>query len=245
MLLRACGLVVRGLTLTNRLLWSVRVMLWPGLFFASVYLVSLGMRSEMPTVAFNITYLSLAIVLAVLERVLPYERHWMALDDQVLPDFLHTLLTKGLVQMLVLMTAVIGVADIIAAEGGFWWPRALPLWSQVAIALVIVEFGLYWAHRLSQEWPVLWRFHAVHHSVERLWFFNTGRFHFVDTAVSLAFGQTLLLLAGAPKDVVIWTAMVTAFIGILTHCNVDMRTGLLDYVFNGHVRQRGVILWTA
>ncbi|MDF1792783.1 MAG: sterol desaturase family protein [Thalassobaculaceae bacterium] len=209
-----------------------RALLWPGLFFACLTAVGTGLASGAPAVAFNTTYLLLAAALAVLERLMPYERQWLASDDQLLPDLLHTVLTKGFVQVVVLMTAVIGVADVLAAEGGVWWPRAWPLALQVTLGLLVAEFGLYWAHRLSHEWPILWRFHAVHHSVERLWFFNTGRFHVVDTVVSLAFGQILLMLAGAPRDVVIWTGAATAFIGILTHCNVDMRTGWLDYVFN-------------
>lgn len=209
-----------------------RFLLWPGLFSICLLPLGFGLAVDSPALAFNLTYLGLAAALAVLERVLPYERQWLELDDQVLPDLLHTVLTKGFVQVVVLMTAVIGFADLIAADGGAWWPRSWPMAAQVVIGLIVVEFGLYWAHRLSHEWPFLWRFHAVHHSVERLWFFNTGRFHLVDTVVSLAFGQVLLLLAGAPGDVVIWTGAVTAYIGILTHCNVDMRTGWLDYVFN-------------
>ena len=210
----------------------VRSLLWPGLLALSLVPVGIGMATDAPALAFNATYLVLAATLALLERLMPYEDRWLKPDDQILPDLLHTVLTKGFVQVVVLMTAVIGFADLVAADGGAWWPRSWPMAIQVAAGLVVVEFGLYWAHRLSHEWPFLWRFHAVHHSVERLWFFNTGRFHLVDTVVSLAFGQTLLLLAGAPADVVIWTGAVTAFIGILTHCNVDMRTGWLDFVFN-------------
>ena len=78
----------------------------------------------------------------------------------------------------------------------------------------------------------MWRFHAVHHSVERLWFFNTGRFHLVDTLISIAASQPLLYLAGAPTSVFLWFSGVTAFIGILTHCNVEMRFGFLSYFFN-------------
>lgn len=108
------------------------------------------------------------------------------------------------------------------------WPVA----AQVALGLLVAELGLYWAHRLAHEWPVLWRFHAVHHSARRLWFFNTGRFHFVDTAVSILLSQPLLLLAGAPKEVFIWVSAITAFVGMLTHCNVAMRFGPLNYLFN-------------
>jgi sterol desaturase/sphingolipid hydroxylase (fatty acid hydroxylase superfamily) len=97
---------------------------------------------------------------------------------------------------------------------------------------VAAEFGLYWAHRLAHEWQWLWPFHAVHHSSKKLWFLNTGRFHFIDTLKSMVCATPILLLAGAPGDVIIWVSAITAFIGILTHCNVRMRFGWLNYIFN-------------
>lgn len=66
-----------------------------------------------------------------------------------------------------------------------------------------MEFGLYWAHRLAHRVHVVWRFHAIHHSVRRLWFFNTGRFHLVDTLWSLLLGLPLLWLVGVPGQIMI------------------------------------------
>lgn len=65
-----------------------------------------------------------------------------------------------------------------------------------------------------------------------MWFFNTGRFHLVDTVTSILLSQPLLFLAGAPSDIFIWVTSITAFIGMLTHCNVEMRFGPLNYIFN-------------
>jgi sterol desaturase/sphingolipid hydroxylase (fatty acid hydroxylase superfamily) len=42
----------------------------------------------------------------------------------------------------------------------------------------------------------------------------------------------LLVFAGAPGDIIIWVSAITAFIGILTHCNVRMQFGWLNYIFN-------------
>ena len=33
-------------------------------------------------------------------------------------------------------------------------------------------------------------------------------------------------------DAIIWVSAITAYIGILTHCNVDMECGWLNYIFN-------------
>jgi sterol desaturase/sphingolipid hydroxylase (fatty acid hydroxylase superfamily) len=91
--------------------------------------------------------------------------------------------------------------------------------------------SLYWPIARPMR-PVLWRFHAVHHSVTRLWFVNTGRFHFINTIISVAFGTGVALAAGVPKDILIWVSAITAYVGLLTHCNVEMRFGILNYLFN-------------
>ena len=112
------------------------------------------------------------------------------------------------------------------------WPAHWPLLPQVILGLVIAELGLYVAHRVAHEWPAFWRFHALHHSVTRLWVVNTGRFHIVDTCFKAVLGQIPLYLLGAPLPVFLWISAVTAVTGLLTHCNVVMRTGMLDWVFS-------------
>ncbi|MDR6904106.1 sterol desaturase/sphingolipid hydroxylase (fatty acid hydroxylase superfamily) [Rhizobium miluonense] len=77
-----------------------------------------------------------------------------------------------------------------------------------------------------------WRFHALHHSVIRLWVVNTGRFHIADSLFKVALSQLPIYLLGAPLQVFWWLGAITAFMGILTHCNVDMRTGIFDYIFS-------------
>jgi sterol desaturase/sphingolipid hydroxylase (fatty acid hydroxylase superfamily) len=103
---------------------------------------------------------------------------------------------------------------------------------QVSLALVVAEFALYWHHRIAHEWRPLWHFHAVHHSVKKLWWVNTGRFHFGDSLVSVGMTQPVLYLSGAPDAVLLWVGYVTMFIGVLTHCNVEMRFGPLSWLFN-------------
>ena len=162
-------------------------------------------------------------------------RHGTSNDGQTFANIGHTLPSKGVVQTVVIFSAVIGLASYVtpANEPGYGvWPRGWPMAIQVVMAIVVAEFGLYWAHRIAHEWKPLWRFHAVHHSVIRLWIVNTGRFHFVDSFKSIVVGMAILLALGAPMEVLIWLSAVTAFIGMLTHCNVDMRFGPLSWWFN-------------
>jgi sterol desaturase/sphingolipid hydroxylase (fatty acid hydroxylase superfamily) len=166
--------------------------------------------------------------LLLLERILPYRTAWSATDGQLRPDLSHTLLNKGLVQLIIVQLIALGLLG--TGTNTFVSDLRLPL--QVVIGLIVSEIGLYAAHRLAHEWPLLWRFHAVHHSVKKLWFVNTGRFHFVDSLASVAASVPFLFLSGISMDAIVWVSAITAYIGILTHCNVDMRCGWLNYVFN-------------
>ncbi len=207
-------------------------LLWPALFAGALAATWAGMQTEHEVLYFNLTYLALALAIGVLERLMPHERAWLDDDGQMGPDLAHTLLNKGVAQVIITATVFLGLSDALAPDGGGLWPTEWPSALQTVLGLVVMEAGLYWKHRLAHEWPLLWRFHAVHHSVARLWFFNTGRFHLVDTVTGLAVGMPVLLLLGAPHDVLVLCSAVTAIIGILTHSNVEMRGGWLDYVFN-------------
>lgn len=215
----------------NGLSWA----LWPCLVTICMTITGYGFLTGHPVIFFNIAYAFMAITLLYLERILPYESQWNEDDGQTFANIAHTLVSKGTVQTLIVFSAAIGLAGYVtpASEPGYgFWPRHWPIAVQVGLGVVIAEFGLYWAHRLAHEWLPLWRFHAIHHSVTRLWVINTGRFHFVDSLESIVLGMSLLLALGAPMEVLTWLSAITAFIGILTHCNVDMRFGPLSWVFN-------------
>lgn len=224
-----------------RLFPSVTVwLIWPGLLALCIFMMAALSVHWSAFAAFNAAYFVLILSLFALERVIPHEKAWNENDGQIFADIGHTLLTKGVVQGVLLFGGVIGLSDYISSLSGappqHWpltlWPRAWPIWGQIMLALVVAEFMLYWAHRIAHEWRPLWRFHAVHHSVKRLWIVNTGRFHFIDSLISVVLGSSVVLLLGAPMEIIIWLSAITAFIGMLTHCNVRMRFGPLSYVFN-------------
>lgn len=216
----------------NRLTIFIKHLLWPAIFLSAITIYWIGTKTNHPIFAYNIAYFSIAITLFFLERWLPYEQQWLKQDGQVLNDIGHTALTKGFSQLLATSAALLGLSELGPDTATGIWPDEWPLFFQVLLALIIGEFGLYWAHRTAHEWWPAWCWHAVHHSVTKLWFVNTGRFHIFDSLWKSLFALTLASIAGAPKDIVMWVLVITPFIGFLTHCNVDMRCGWLNWVFN-------------
>lgn len=208
---------------------------WPALMLICLGITTYAFSIGYPVIGFNIAYVFLIVSCIILERVMPHDREWTKPDGQNIASILHTLSSKGTVQMLFVFSGTIGMAgwmDESMARGYGIWPHDWPLWAQIPLALVAAEFALYWAHRFGHEVPLFWRFHSVHHSVTKLWFLNTGRFHFVDSLLSVVFAMLMLLALGAPMEMLKWVSAITAFIGLLTHCNIEMRFGVLSWVFN-------------
>jgi len=208
-------------------------LVWPVLFGLGMIGTGAAFASDHPLPWFVALYLSIALGIGVLERVMPHERLWLENDRESLNDIAHTLLNKGSVNVLVAVITMGAAALVVPAVPSRppLWPIDWPLFCQVPLGLIVAELGLYTAHRAAHAWRPLWLFHALHHSVTRLWVINTGRFHFVDTLSMIVLSQTPLYLLGAPLPVFLWVSAVTAFVGLLTHCNIDVRTGPLDRVF--------------
>lgn len=112
----------------------------------------------------------------------------------------------------------------------------LPPAARLLLAFVIGEIGFYWGHRLSHEIPWLWRFHAVHHRPEHVYFLVNTRAHPVDLVVTRLFGLAPLYLLGLAGPGVAGSATPVAVIllgtlwGFFIHSNVRIRLGLLEWV---------------
>ncbi len=221
--------------MTSLLRTAVAWTAWPGLLAGCIVATAAGFAAGRPMVAFYLAYAALTVVLLLLQRWMPHEAAWRERDGQLLPDLGHTLVSTGAVQGMLLFCGMIGIsvgATLLNGPAPGVWPHAWPMAAQVVLGLTVLEFVLYWAHRIAHEWPPAWHFHAVHHSVAKLWVVNNGRFHFVDAIKSVLPGIALLSLLGAPMDVLTWLSAVGAYIGMMTHCNVAMRFGVLSVVFN-------------
>src|SRR4029079_87228 len=81
------------------------------------------------------------------------------------------------------------------------WPHAWPIWAQVALMVLTVDLMRYWLHRALHQYDLLWRLHAVHHSVGRLYWLNTSRFHPIEKALQMMLDSLPFLLMGVRAEV--------------------------------------------
>lgn len=110
------------------------------------------------------------------------------------------------------------------------WPHASPIWIQAVLMVLAVDLLRYWLHRAAHENPTLWRLHAVHHSVEQLYWLNTARFHPLEKALQMMLDSVPFLLVGVDARVLSLYYLAYATNGFFQHCNIRLRYGALNYI---------------
>ncbi len=195
--------------------------------------------------ALDVLRLTIWLVLLVaifvpLERVFTLHpaRFWRAQTGVDLAwYFLNSLLPAAFIALpLSLLAELLHGAD----PGGYYTAVAsLPLWLKVILMLLVNDLGSYWYHRASHFYPVLWRFHAIHHSAEHVdWLVNT-RAHPIDMIFTRLAGLVPVYLLGlaqvtggrpdpAVALVVIFGTVWTFFI----HANIRWRLGPLEWILS-------------
>jgi len=130
------------------------------------------------------------------------------------------------------MTVTAWVVHSLAPGGLYAAMGAMPLWARFGAAMVVGELGSYWGHRWMHQVPVLWRFHAIHHSAEEIdWLVNT-RAHPVNLAFTRMCAFVPMYLLGLAQPLgnsldlvpVLVTVAGTVW-GFFIHSNVSWRFG--------------------
>jgi sterol desaturase/sphingolipid hydroxylase (fatty acid hydroxylase superfamily) len=179
----------------------------------------------------------LSLMFVPLERWLSVRRasvSWRVAARDVMLYFLNSLAPAAVLAVLMSVVAfaaqAVIPAAVAAALGG------LPLAARLALSLLIAETGFYWGHRLSHQIAWLWRFHAVHHQPEHLYFLVNTHAHPVDMIVTRLFGMTPLYVLGLAGPGVAGSAAPALVIvagtlwGFFIHSNLRVRLGPLEWV---------------
>ena len=115
---------------------------------------------------------------------------------------------------------------------------AFPLLPAIVLALLIPDFIWYWVHRFSHEgrgrfgeW--LWRMHVAHHLPQQVYLLMHGVAHPLNTIVVRVILTVPLFLLGFSAESLFIANLVVGLQGLVSHFNVDVRVGWVNYLLMG------------
>ncbi len=135
------------------------------------------------------------------------------------------------------MSVVLHVVRHFVPMSFFFAIAAWPIWVKACATMLVGETAYYWAHRMSHQIPLLWRFHAVHHSAEQLDFLVNTRAHPIDIVWSRMVMLTPIYALGLAtpvhfSDGAVATAVLLtgSMWGYFIHANVRWRLGPFEWL---------------
>ncbi len=166
----------------------------------------------------------------------PIERVFPRLPDQKVfrlgfrTDLAHFAVSHLLVQISMLLTILPATTLLrwAARPGLQLWVTDWPPWLQFIGAVILTDLCSYGIHRLFHEVPLLWRFHAIHHSSIALDWLAASRLHLVDIVITRAAAFVPLYVMGFdPLVIGAYLAFVSAH-AVFNHANVAWDLAALD-----------------
>lgn len=175
----------------------------------------------------------MVLVFVPLERLFALRREQRILRNLWQLDTIYLLLNAAIIGFglnLVLFGALMLTARIVPAQVQTW-VGAQPFWIQLPVLLLAADLGFYGVHRMFHKVPWLWKFHAVHHSIEEMDWLAAHRVHPLDQILTK--GASLLPVAalGFSAGPVAAYAAIYHWQSLFIHSNVKIGLGPLARIF--------------
>jgi sterol desaturase/sphingolipid hydroxylase (fatty acid hydroxylase superfamily) len=172
----------------------------------------------------------LALLFVPLERFFPRLPEQGPFRAGWTTDTVHFFMSHALVQVLSFLILLPAVT-----VSRFWTPtglaavvRGLPLGVQFLAAVLVADLAQYAVHRAFHQVPILWRFHAVHHSSRDLDWLAGSRLHVVDAVTTRALVLVPLHLLGFAEPALYAYLVFVSFHAVFIHANVRFSFGPLE-----------------
>lgn len=185
--------------------------------------------------------IAISLVVWLLEMIFPWRKDqsifrkdfWLDGFYMFFNFFIFSVAISGFYRLLQLGFADIGVTDKSLA---LFDPSAWPMWGQLLLFFVVLDFVQWFTHTLLHKYSFLWKFHKVHHSVQEMGFAAHLRYHWMENILykPLKTFGVMILFGFEPEQAYI-VHFLAISIGHINHANIKVTWGPLKYVFNNPV----------
>lgn len=176
--------------------------------------------------------LLVAIIFLPLERLLPAHRGRRLLRRGWVNDTVYFIVNRipiG-IGLLLVAAAAIAAGEAFVPAGLRAGVAAQPLWVQLPVLLLLGDLAFYLVHRLFHTIPFLWRFHAIHHSIDELDWLAAHRVHPVDQILTKGASILPCFLLGFSDGAIALYFLLYQWHSLLLHSNIKVGFGPLHYL---------------
>ncbi|MCK8479691.1 sterol desaturase family protein [Psychroserpens algicola] len=147
--------------------------------------------------------------------------------------FIFSIAISGFYKLLQVLFSDIGLTDDSLA---LFDPSGWPMWLQLVVFFVILDFVQWFTHTLLHKYPFFWKFHKVHHSVKEMGFAAHLRYHWMENILykPLKTFAVMLLFGFEPEQAYV-VHFLAITIGHFNHSNIKITWGPLKYIINNPV----------
>ncbi len=170
-------------------------------------------------------FVGLFLLLAIIEAVVPRraraqtrQRRWVTNWALIIIDSV----TLRVLAIAIPLLAVGAAADAANMGWGLLNQIDLPVWVEVILTIVFLDFAIWLQHLITHKVPLLWRLHRVHHADRDIDVTTAIRFHPVEIALAMLLKIGLVYLIGAPALAVILFEIILNSTAMFNHANIKL-----------------------
>ncbi len=181
---------------------------------------------------FILDLLGSTLIFVFVEKLFPLRKQQPVFRPDWQTDFQHFMVNHMVVGFVLLATNLLvhKLFGWAAKDGVQAWMRDLPFPVALFLIVLVADLVQYWTHRAYHEVPVLWRLHAVHHSVKHMDWMAGSRQHILELILTRTLVLAPIFVLGFSKNVIDAYIVIVGFQAVFNHANVSARLGPLRYV---------------
>ena len=181
---------------------------------------------------FILDLLGSTLIFVFIEKLFALRREQPVFRAEWQTDFHHFIVNHMVVGFVLLATNLLvhKLFGWAAKDGIQGWVQGLPFPVALFGIILVADLVQYWTHRAYHEVPLLWRLHAVHHSVKSMDWLAGSRQHILELLLTRTLVLAPIYVLGFSKEVIDAYIVVVGFQAVFNHANVSVRLGPLRYL---------------
>ncbi|KIC48085.1 sterol desaturase family protein [Tateyamaria sp. ANG-S1] len=170
-------------------------------------------------------FIGLFALFALTEAILPRRTRTQSRKQRWVTNWGITIANTIFIRIMAFLLPVLAVGAAIDASTQGWGlfnALSLPVWIEIVVAILILDFIIWAQHLITHKVPLLWRLHRVHHADVDMDVTTAIRFHPIEIGLSMLIKIGAVYLLGPAALAVILFEIILNGTAMFNHANIRL-----------------------